>query len=136
MTGRRVQCTMEVLPARPWQSKTFFVSNPMKISTNKGMRGVRARYDAVLPPNISIVRHPGRPVISGMEPGVYPYPLGAGSARPNPKKGAPKGRAETENPLFMGLTALRGGLRRWSQTMVSIRARPWGRGRSERFAEN
>ena len=31
------------------------------------MRGVRARYDAVLPPNISIVRHPGRPVISGME---------------------------------------------------------------------
>ena len=32
----------------------------MKISTNKGMRGVSARY-------ISIVRHPGRPVISGME---------------------------------------------------------------------
>ena len=43
----------------------------MTISTNKGMRGVRARYDAVLPPNISIVRHPGRPVISGMEWGIF-----------------------------------------------------------------
>ena len=50
--------------------------------------------------------------------------------RPNPKKGAP----ETENPLFIGFTALRGGLRPWSQTMVSEGARPWGRGRSE-FAE-
>ena len=45
----------------------FFVSNPMRISTNKGMREVRARYDAALPPNISIVRHPGRPVISSMD---------------------------------------------------------------------
>ena len=39
----------------------------MTIRTDKGMRGVRARYAAVLPPNISIVRHPGRPVISGMD---------------------------------------------------------------------
>ena len=29
---------------------------------------------------------------------VYPYPLGAGSARPNPKMGAP----DPENPLFPG----------------------------------
>ena len=50
--------------------------------------------------------------------GVYPTPwaLGAGSARPNPKKGAP----ETENPLFIGFSALRGGLEPWSQTMVPI----------------
>ena len=62
---------------------------------------------------------------------VYPYPLDAGSARPNPNKGAP----ETEKPLFIGFTALRGGLGPWSQTMVSEGARPWGRGRSE-FAES
>ena len=57
---------------------------------------------------------------------VYPYPLGAGSARPNPKMGAP----DPENPLFLGFSALGGGLRPWSQTMVSEGARPWGRGRS------
>ena len=57
---------------------------------------------------------------------VYPYPLGAGSARPNPKMGAP----DPENPLFLGFSVLRGALRPWSQTMVSEGARPWGRGRS------
>ena len=31
---------------------------------NKGTQGVRARYGAELPPIISIVRYPGRPVIS------------------------------------------------------------------------
>ena len=34
---------------------------------NKGTQGVRARYDAELPPIISIVRYPGRPVILGMD---------------------------------------------------------------------
>ena len=55
---------------------------------------------------------------------VYPYPLGAGagSARPNPKMGA----AEPENPLFLGFSVIRGGLRPWSQIMVSEEARPWG----------
>ena len=57
---------------------------------------------------------------------VYPYPLGAGSARPNPKMGA----SDPENPLFLGFSVLRGGLRPWSQTMVSEGARPWVRGRS------
>ena len=57
---------------------------------------------------------------------VYPYPLGAGSARPNPKMGAP----DPENPLFLGFSVLRGGSRPWSETMVSEGARPWGRGRS------
>ena len=46
---------------------------------------------------------------------VYPYRLGTGSARPNPKKGAP----EADNPLFIGFTVLRGGLdhglRPWSR---------------------
>ena len=57
---------------------------------------------------------------------VYPYPLGAGSARPNPEMGAP----DPESPLFLGFSVLRRGLRPWSQTMVSKGARPWGRGRS------
>ena len=47
--------------------------------------------------------------------GVYPYPLVAGSARPNPKMGAP----DPENPLFLGFFVLRGGrdhgLRPWSR---------------------
>ena len=42
---------------------------------------------------------------------VYPHPLGAGSARPNPKMGAP----DPENPLFLGFSVLRGGLRPWSR---------------------
>ena len=42
---------------------------------------------------------------------VYPYPLGAGSARPNPKMGAP----DPENPLFLGFSVLRGELRPWSR---------------------
>ena len=53
---------------------------------------------------------------------VYPIPLGAGSARPNPKMGAP----DPENPLFLGFSVLRGGLRSWSPK----KARPWSRGRS------
>ena len=57
---------------------------------------------------------------------VSPYPLVAGSARPNPKMGAP----DAENPLFLGFSVLRGGPRPWSETMVSEGARPWGRGRS------
>ena len=57
---------------------------------------------------------------------VCPYPLGTGSARPNPKMGAP----DPENPLFPGFSVLRGGLRPWSQTMVSEGARPWGSGSS------
>ena len=47
----------------------------------------------------------------------------AKSARPNPKR-APG----AENPLFIGFTALRGGLGPWSQTMVLEGARPWGKG--------
>ena len=46
---------------------------------------------------------------------VYPYPLVAGSARPNPKMGAP----DPENPLFLGFSVLGGGPRPWSETMVS-----------------
>ena len=43
---------------------------------------------------------------------VYPYPLGAGSARPNPKMGAP----DPENPSFLEFSVLRDhGLRPWSR---------------------
>ena len=48
---------------------------------------------------------------------VYPYPLGAGSARPNPNM-------DPENPLFLGFSVLRGGLRPWSQTMVGVGVDP------------
>ena len=39
---------------------------------------------------------------------VYPYPLGEGSARPNPKMGA----TDPENSLFLGFSVFRGGFRR------------------------
>ena len=39
------------------------------------------------------------------------------------------GAPDPENPLFLGLSVLRGGFRPSSQTMVSEGARPWGRGR-------
>ena len=65
----------------------------------------------------------------GQQTRVCPYPLGEGSARPNPKMGAP----DPENPLFLGFPVLGGGSRPWSQTMVSEGARPWGRGRSGDF---
>ena len=38
-----------------------------KYKTSKGTQGVQGRYDAELPPFISIVRHPGHPVILGKE---------------------------------------------------------------------
>ena len=76
-------------------------------------------------------RKPLLEIANGGVPGINkqgstPTPWGAGSARPNPKMGAP----DPENPLFLGFSVLRGGLRPWSQTMVSEGARPWGRGRS------
>ena len=60
---------------------------------------------------------------------VYPYPLGAGSARPNPKMGTP----DPENPLFLGSSVLGRGLRPWSQTMVSEGPDHGVRGRSGDF---
>ena len=47
---------------------------------------------------------------------VYPYPLGAGSARPNPKMGAP----DPEKPLFLGFSVLRPGLRPTSGTSSQV----------------
>ena len=41
--------------------------NEAQNNFNKGTQGVRARYGAELAPIISIVRYPGRPVISGPE---------------------------------------------------------------------
>ena len=51
MTWRRFNRAREVIPRRPWKSKSPFASRPMKTSINKGTRGVRARYDAVRPPS-------------------------------------------------------------------------------------
>ena len=63
MTGRRFHRTTPAIPRRPWKSKSPFASRPLKTSIKKGTRGVRTRYDTVLPPFISDVRFPGRPVI-------------------------------------------------------------------------
>ena len=52
----------EVIPRHPWKSKRLFGSKPVKVE-KKGTQGVRAKYNTVLPPFISIVRSPGRPVI-------------------------------------------------------------------------
>ena len=41
--------------------------SPCEQSTKQGTQGARATYGAELPPIISIVRCPGRPVILGME---------------------------------------------------------------------
>ena len=43
-------------------------------------------------------------IVSGQQTRVYPYPLGTGSARPNPKMGAP----DPENPLFFGFLCSEG----------------------------
>ena len=58
-----------------------------------------------------------------------PLPLRRGVCETKSKKGPP----DTENPSNIGFAALGGGLRPWSQTMVSEGARP--QGRSE-FAKN
>ena len=53
---------------RSLKRSLFPSSNPVKRSTKQGgTQGVRARYGAELPPIISIVRYPGRPVILGMD---------------------------------------------------------------------
>ena len=66
MSGRRFHGTTEAIPRRPGSLKAPFAFRPMKISIKKGTRGVHARYDAELPPFISIVRCPGHPIILGM----------------------------------------------------------------------
>ena len=47
---------------------------------------------------------------------VYPYPLGVGSARPNPKMGA----QDPENSLFLGFSVLRGGFRKGPDHGVGV----------------
>ena len=54
-------------PPAPGSVKALLFPPLLNKVENKGMQGVRARYDTELPPIISIVRYPGRPVILGME---------------------------------------------------------------------
>ena len=42
---------------------------------------------------------------------VYPYPFGRGACQTKSKNG----RSDLENPLFLGFSVLRGGLRPWSR---------------------
>ena len=51
-------------PPAPGSLKCFLFPTLLNEVQNKGTQGVRARYGAELPPIISIVRYPGRLVIS------------------------------------------------------------------------
>ena len=51
-------------PPAPGSLKRSLFQTLLNEVQNKGTQGVRARYGAELPPIISIVRYPGRPVIS------------------------------------------------------------------------
>ena len=68
---------MEMIPALPSGSLKALMFPPLlnKLQNN-GTRGVRAGYDAELPPFISIVRYPGRPVILGMDFGERTFTFG------------------------------------------------------------
>ena len=50
-------------PPAPGSLKALLFPPLLNKAQNKGTQGVRARYGAELPPIISIVRYPGRPVI-------------------------------------------------------------------------
>ena len=52
-----------MIPRCPWKSKKPIASRLLEINIDKGTRGVRARYDVVLPPFTSIVLSPRRPFI-------------------------------------------------------------------------
>ena len=58
-------------PPAPGNLKRSLFPTLLNEVQNQGTQGVRARYGAELPPIISIVRYPGRPVILGMEGSVH-----------------------------------------------------------------
>ena len=58
MTERRFDCTMEMIRALPWESKNPSVPPLSNKTQNKGTQEVRRRTSS------TIVRQPGRPVIS------------------------------------------------------------------------
>ena len=72
MTGRRFHRAMDIIPPAPGSLKGLLFPPLLNKVQNKGMQGVQARSCAELPPFISIVRHPGRPVILGMEKLCWP----------------------------------------------------------------
>ena len=57
-------------PPAPGSLKRSLFPTLLNEVQNKGTQGVRARYGAELPPIISIVRYPGRPVISVPDNGL------------------------------------------------------------------
>ena len=97
---------------------------------------MRARCSRELPPFISIVRHPGRPVtLDKRQPAVkfsankgLPLSVGRGVCETKSKNG----RSRPRKPLFLRFSVLRGGfrdhgLRPWSRKGAD---HAWGRGRS------
>ena len=57
---------MEMIPPSPGSVKALLFPHLLNKVQNKGTQGVRSRYDAELPPFISTVQHPGRPVTLGV----------------------------------------------------------------------
>ena len=57
-------------PPAPGSLKALLFPPLLNEVQNKGTQGVQARYGAELPPLISIVRYPGRPVILGIDKSV------------------------------------------------------------------
>ena len=88
-------------PPAPGSLKRSLFPTLLNEVQNKGTQGVRARYGAELPPIISIVRYPGRPVILGMDDwSLFVGPTGAFSGLIETNSSAPHSRGETaEIPL-------------------------------------
>ena len=58
-------------PPAPDSLKALLFPTLLNEVQNKGAQGLQARYGAELPPFISIVRCPGRPVLLGKPTGVF-----------------------------------------------------------------
>ena len=94
-------------PPAPGSLKRSLFPTLLNEVQNKGTQGVRARYGAELPPIISIVRYPGRPVISVPEKGSR-----AGEPQ-SPQRVRHEVRKESKNAAsdsFWTLFGLRGAL--------------------------
>ena len=91
---------MEMIPALPGSLKTLLFPPLSNKAQNKGTQGVRAKYGVELPPFISIVRYPGRPVILGMDKKTFLRLLGI------------SGLGGVETPVYGDCNRQRGGKQR------------------------
>ena len=64
---------MEMIPPASGSLKALLLPPSLNNVQKKGTQGVQARYGAELPPFISIVQYPARPVILGVEIGIKSF---------------------------------------------------------------